>query len=71
MKIGKALLFGATVVVSALAYATPPYGYKVLYYADASHSGGYVGRSEFTCSGRTYTSGTVTEFYEIYDEVPC
>ncbi|MGG7603527.1 hypothetical protein [Massilia sp. BKSP1R2A-1] len=71
MKLKKASLFAAALaIVTAAAYAAPPYGYTNIYYSDASMSQ-IVGQSEFTCSGNWYRIGEETDHFVRINENYC
>lgn len=71
MKLKKAPLIGAALVlVAAVAYAQPPNSYTTIYYNDAAHSA-MVGKADFTCSGNWYRSGEETAYFDITNEHEC
>jgi hypothetical protein len=70
MKLGKIMFAGAGMLVAAVAFARPDYGYTTTYYADATY-GTVVGESEFTCSGRWFRSGVETDYFVISNENKC
>ena len=64
-----ALVAGLAVATTAL--AIPPYGYKVIYYSDASYTE-VVGDGEFTCTGKwKLYNGIKTPYYVETDVREC
>ena len=64
-----ALIAGLTVATAAL--AIPPYGYKVIYYSDATYTT-VVGDGEFTCTGKwKLYNGIKTDYYIETEEREC